>query len=207
VKGQEPANKGSRYPAEVLSTAEVIEIIGQCSAKSASGIRNRALLMLLFRSGLRLNEALTIRPVDVDLAHHSIRVLSTKSGQPQTRGFHPTVTDALARWMDTRKTLGIRNGKSPAPLFCTLDGGPIAAQYVRALLKRLAGECRIERRVHPHGLRHAYAAELERSGMRPLQISRLLGHSSLAVTDRYLRSLTNADAIAALEEIDLPPLD
>jgi len=74
------------------------------------------------------------------------------------------------------------------------------------MLKRIAGKAGVDKRVHPHGLRHTYAAELERSGMRLLQISRLLGHSSVAVTDRYLRSLTNSEAIAALVAADLPEL-
>jgi site-specific recombinase XerD len=204
VKGQVPANAGKEYPAEVLTTEEAAQIIGQCSVVSVTGIRNRALLMLLYRSGLRITEALNIRPIDVDLAHHSIRVLATKSRKAQTRGFHPSVDDALARWLDTRKGLGFKKG---TPLFATLDGAPLSPQYVSQMLKRLAAQAGVERRVHPHGLRHAYAAELERSGVRLLQISRLLGHSSVAVTDRYLRGLTNAEAIAALEEIDLPPLE
>jgi integrase/recombinase XerD len=199
----EPPNKGKQYPAEPLSPDEVSAIIGQCSRRAPTGIRNRALLTLLYRSGLRVSEILAVRPSDVDLAKHSIRLLDTKSGHAQTRGFHPSADDALARWLDTRKALGIKNGR----LFCTLEGGPVSDDYVRGLLKRLARKAGIEKRVHPHGLRHTFAVELEAAGTPVTTISKLLGHSSVAVTARYLDHLTNSQAVAALGSVELPPLD
>lgn len=208
-KGDEPGNKGRRFPPEVLTTEEVGAIIAGCSATAPTGIRNRALLMLLYRSGLRVAEAVgdgrrgipPLKLADVSLSAHTIRVLHGKGDRATTRGFHPSATDALARWMDTRKAMGIRG-----PLFCTLDGGPLHAQYVRSMLHRLAAAASIEKRVHPHGLRHTFADELRRSGVDVVTISKLLGHSSVAVTARYLDHLTNHQAIAALEAVELPAL-
>lgn len=202
LPGQEPGNKGKDYPAEVLTTDEIHAIIARCSPRAPTGIRNRALLTLLYRSGLRVGEILLLRPADVNLAAHSIRVLSTKSGEPQTRGFHPSATDALARWTDTRKTLGVRGGA----LFCTLRGGTVSAQYVRLMLHRIAAQAGIEKRVHPHTLRHTFAWELEQAGVPVSVISDLMGHSSIAVTARYLKHLTNHQAITVLESVTLPPL-
>jgi hypothetical protein len=73
-------------PAEVLTPAEVAAIIGQCSASSRTGIRNPALLTLLYRSGLRVSEALALKPSDINLAPHSVRVLNGKGGKATTRG-------------------------------------------------------------------------------------------------------------------------
>lgn len=210
VKGQEPANKGQKYPADVLTPDEIHAIIGQCSAKAPTGIRNRALITLLYRSGLRVSEAVgdkhrgipALRAADVNLAAHSIRLLDTKSGEPQTRGFHPSAIDTLARWMDTRKALGIRGG----PLFCTLAGGPVSSQYVRIMLHRLADRAEVEKRVHPHTFRHTFAWELEQAGVPVSVISALLGHSGIAVTSRYLTHLTNHQAVTALQAVKLPPL-
>lgn len=195
------ANKGKRYPAEPLTPEEVTAVIGQCSARSVTGIRNRALLTLLYRSGLRVSEVLALRGADVNLAAHSIRLLDTKTGQPQTRGFHPSADDALMRWTDRRRQIGLRG-----PLFCTLDGGPVSAQYVRLLMKRLAGGAGIEKRVHPHGLRHTFAVELENAGTPLTVISKLLGHETLHTTQRYLDHLTNRQAVAALQAVTLPAL-
>jgi integrase/recombinase XerD len=201
--GQEPPNKGRKYPAEVLTPEDVQALIGACSARSASGIRNRALIALLYRSGLRVSEIVALRPADVDLRRHSVRVLHGKGDKATTRGFHPSCDDILARWIDTRKALGIRGGT----LFCTLAGGAVSGQYVRNALHRLGRQAGVEKRVHPHGLRHTYAVELERGGVPVSQISRLLGHSSIAVTSRYLDHLSNAAAIEALEAVELPALD
>jgi integrase/recombinase XerD len=206
--GQRPGtpapNAGRKYPAEPLTPAEVTAIIGQCSRRAPTGIRNRALLTLLYRSGLRVSEVLAVRPSDVDLARHSIRLLGTKSGQPQTRGFHPSADDALARWLDTRKALG--TGRHGGRLFCTLAGTPLSDDYVRGLLRRLGGKAGVGKRVHPHGLRHTFAVELEAAGTPVTTISKLLGHSSVAVTARYLDHLTNGQAVTALEAADLPPI-
>lgn len=217
------------FPPELLTPEEVAAIIGGCSAQSRTGIRNRALLTLLYRSGIRISEAIgaparperrvrgrdgrektqppqpAIPPLKVsavDLKSHSLRLLDTKSGKPQTRGFHPSAEDTLLRWIDVRKGMGLRSG----PMFCTLAGDPLHAQYVRLLLKRLAVRADIDKRVHPHGFRHTFAVELLQAGTDVMTISKLLGHSSIAVTARYLDHLTNGQAIKALAAIDLPPL-
>ena len=108
-------NKGKKYPAEPLTPAEVAAIIGQCSAKASTGIRNRAMLTLLYRSGLRISELLALRPADINFDKHSIRLLETKAGKPQTRGFHPSADDALMRWIDKRKTLASATARCSAP--------------------------------------------------------------------------------------------
>lgn len=216
-------------PAELLTPDEVVAILSGCSSKSVTGIRNRALLMLFYRSGIRISEALgaparaehtirtrkggekvqaaraaipPLRVSDVNMSEHSIRVLHGKGNKATTRGFHESATDTIARWMDTRKSLGFRGG----PMFCTLDGEPVQAQYVRGLLKRLAEQAGIDKRVHPHGFRHTFAVEMRRDGTDIAVISKLLGHSSIAVTTRYLDHLTNDQAIAELQTINLPPL-
>lgn len=195
-------NKGKRYPAEPLTPDEVTAIIAQCSPRAPTGIRNRALLTLLYRSGLRVSEALALKVSDVNLPAHSLRVLHGKGDETTTRGFHPSATDALVRWLDTRKTLGFRNG----PLFCTLAGRPIYAQYVRSLLKRIAAKAGVDKRVHPHAFRHTFAWELAQNGVPVTTIKELLGHHHLTTTAMYLNHLTSYQAVSALESVDLPPL-
>ena len=225
-------NADKKYPAEVLTPDEIQAMIRLCDPRWAMGVRNRALLWLLYRSGLRLAEAvgdrdegvMGLRPADVNFADHSLRVLHGKGDKATTRFFHPSAEEALAQWIGKRRELGFGDER---PLFCTLEpspavepgphrpkgsparpkGSPLHPQYVRNLVHRLGAKAGIAKRVHPHALRHTYAAELARAGMPIDAISRLLGHDSVATTATYLQGLINADAGLALEALSLPELD
>lgn len=179
----EPANKGQTYPAEILTPDEVSALFRACSGRAPTGIRNRALLTVLYRSGLRISEALALYPKDVDRAAGTLRVLHGKGNRARTVGMDAASFSAIERWLDRRKELGL---KARSPLFCTLRGQRIQTSYIRHLMKRLAEKAGIEKRVHAHGLRHTLAAELaqERKPMNVIQAQ--LGHESLATTSRYL---------------------
>ena len=199
---------------EYLTSGEVERLLSMGQARYPTSVRNRAMIMLLYRSGLRVSEMLSIRPADIDLAEHTIRLSSTKSGHAQTRAFHPTADAALQHWLDRREQAGIG---ARAPFFCTLQsehtgqgssapGGQVSGGYVRDMLKRYARRAGIDKRVYPHMLRNTFAMEMLRAGQPLDVISRLLGHSSVAVTARYLRGLTNHEAVASLMTADLAPL-
>ncbi len=195
VKGQVPANKGKQYRAEVLSEAEMNAIIGACSSASLTGVRNRALLTILYRGGLRIAEALALRPADIDPERGTVRVMDGKGHKPRTVGLEPGAMAAVQRWMDKRRQAGIRG----RVLLCTLNGGKMSQQYVRAMLKRVAGHAGVDRRVVPHQMRHTHAAELVFENVPMPVIRDQLGHSSLAVTDRYLRDIAPAEVIATMQ--------
>jgi integrase/recombinase XerD len=192
IKGQAAQNAGRRFPAEVLTEDEIRAMLRLCSLTAPTGIRNRALITVMYGAGLRISEALALKPSNVNAASGTVRVLHGKGDKARTVGLDDGSMAILARWMDKRRTLGLRNG----PLFCTLDGQPVSDRYVRDMLKRLAAKAGIDKRVHPHGLRHTHAAELVAEGTPVNVIQQQLGHASLAVTDRYLRHVAPADVIA-----------
>lgn len=167
-------------------------LLRQCSVKAPTGIRNRALIAIMYRAGLRISETLALRPADVNQEDGTLRILHGKGDKARTVGLDAGAMDTVARWMDRRREFGFRNG----PLFCTLAGGPVSDRYVRNMLKRIEAKAGLEKRVHPHGLRHTHVAELVREGTPVNMIRHQLGHSSLAVTDRYLRNVAPADLIA-----------
>jgi site-specific recombinase XerD len=98
----------------------------------------------------------------------------------------PEAVAIVEKWIERRARIGL-NGRHP--LFCTLRGGRLWSPYVRNLLHRLARKVGIEKRVHPHGLRHTHAFELAGEGVPLHVIQQQLGHGSLATTDRYVRHL------------------
>jgi site-specific recombinase XerD len=196
VPGQAPANKGKRYRAEVLTGAEVNAIIAACSPVSLTGIRNRALITVLYRGGFRIAEALALRPVDVSPERGTVRVMDGKGHKPRTVGLEPGAMATVQRWKDKRSEGAIRG----QTLFCTLRGTGMSQQYVRAMLRRAADHAGMDRRVVPHQLRHTHAAELVFEKVPMPVIRDQLGHSSLAVTDRYLRDIAPGEVIAAMQQ-------
>jgi integrase/recombinase XerD len=181
-----------RLDADLPTPAEVEKLLRVCSHRAPTGVRNRAMIALAWRSGLRIGEVLALRPKDVDLEAGTVTVQRGKGDKRRVVGIDAGSAALVGRWLDVRARRGI-NGR--APTFCTLDGGIIDQSYVRHLLPRLAAKAGIDKRVHAHGLRHAYAASLEREGATISMIRDLLGHSSASVTDRYLRRLGAGEAV------------
>lgn len=167
-------------------------VIRACSNRAPTGVRNRALIALAWRGGLRISEVLALRPKDVDLDSGTITIQHGKGDKTRRVGIDAGAVALVNRWLDARRTLGIAPDR---PLICTLAGQSIDPSYVRHLLPRLALRADIDKRVHAHGLRHAFAVDLEREGATVSTIRDLLGHSSLAVTDRYLRRLGAGAAV------------
>ncbi len=198
--GREAPNKGKSYPAEVLTEDEVKSLILACSNRAPTGIRNRALISILYAAGLRLSEALALEPKDIDPGTGMVTVLHGKGDRRRAVGLAPGPLAIGLRWVERRKQLGI-NGR--APLLCTLKGRPLKPSYVRTLLVRLADKVGIEKRGHPHGLRHSMAYELMMAGVPVPTIQQALGHASpLATTDRYLRHLAPRDVVMAMQARD-----
>lgn len=171
-----------RLPVEVLTTEEFIALVSACST-APTGQRNRALLAILYGSGLRLAEALGLYPKDLDFELGSITVLHGKGDRRRTVGIDPDCLDLVAPWYGVRK---LRGFGPLVPLLCTLQGRRVSGSYVRALLPRLAERAGITKRVHPHGLRHSLSAQLAAEGVPLNVIQQQLGHSSVSTTSRYL---------------------
>jgi site-specific recombinase XerD len=173
-----------KLPPEVLTEDEAKALIRACSRRGSAGIRNAALIAVLWRTGLRLGEALALMPDrDVDLDLGEVKVRHGKGDRDRTTGLDLTAVTLVQRWMDRRDLLGLHELH---PLFCTLNGGWLDQSYVRHALARLRKRAGIQHRVHAHGLRHTYAAELAREGTPTIKVRDLLGHQSIATTDRYL---------------------
>lgn len=184
---------GRKFPPEALSEVEARRLVLAPSGRAPTGVRNRALMAVMYGSGLRCAEALALKPSDVDLESGWVRVLHGKGDASRTVGIDGGCIVHVVRWVETRRALGVPSrGRR---LFCTLSGGPVDPRYVRAMVARYGVRAGIEKRVHPHGLRHTYAVELERSGFTVSEIQRLLGHKSLDTTATYLDHVSPSDLI------------
>jgi integrase/recombinase XerD len=181
----------STRPSEPLTPAEVYALLEACSA-APTGLRNRALIAVMYRCGLRCNEALSLRTGDIDPVKGTIRVLHGKGNKQRVAGADDATFAIVRQWLAERDSLNISEG----PLFCTLKGTKLSGRYVRELTARLGRKAGIEKRTNPHGLRHTHASELVYEGVPLNVISKQLGHSNSAVTARYLDHIAPADVIA-----------
>lgn len=207
--GFEPPNKGLTLPPEVLSPDEIRELMAAPLTKGRTcALRNRALITVGARAGLRSAEALALYPKDVDLDRGRIHVMHGKGDRHRWVGFDPAACEVVAQWLTQRSKLGF-DGRHR--LFCVVDGPTagrnLQAPYFRDEIKQLARIAGIDKRTHYHGLRHSYASWLLDHGAPIHVIMRMLGHRSLAITERYAVHLPPQKMIDALNEMKWPALD
>lgn len=191
-----PTNAGKRFPIELLTAAEARALLHSPSGRAPTGLRNRALIAVMYGGGLRLAESLALKPSDVDVDNAEIRVLWGKGDKSRTVAIAGGALVHVTRWIDRRRVLKIRSQF----LFCTLEGKPLEQRYVRQMLARAADRAGIDKRVHPHGLRHTHAVEMERRGFTVTEIQQQLGHSHLNTTAVYLGGISPAARVAKMRE-------
>lgn len=181
-----------RLDADLLTAAEIERLLKACSHRAPTGIRNRAILALAWRSGLRASEITSLRVKDVSLEDGTLVVQRGKGGKRRVGAIDAGTAALISRWLEVRRKRRIRSDV----LFCTLRGGELDPSYFRHLLPRLAKRAGITKRVHLHGLRHRFAVELVEEGAPLTTVRDLLGHSSAATTSRYLTRIGATEAVA-----------
>lgn len=191
-----------RLDVDPLTRTDIEMLLRACSHRSPTGIRNRALIATTWRCGLRIGETLALRPHDVEIASSTLVVQHGKGDKRRVIGVDAGTVELVRRWIETRTTEKLG---SAVTLFCTLQGDPIDQSYIRHLLPRLAARAAMTKRVHAHALRHAFAVELEAEGAPLSTIRDALGHSSAAVTDRYLRRISGGAATQFVRERSWDP--
>jgi site-specific recombinase XerD len=181
--------RGNHLP-EVLSEDEARALVAGTNPRSVTGLRNRVALVLMLRAGLRVSEACGLAPKDVDLDECSVHVWRGKGAKDRVVYLDPEACQLLRLWGERRP----RGSRYLLPVVQTGRRGPgearagsrMSPRYLQALVKRLAKRAGIEKRVHPHTLRHTYATEEVKAGTPLHEVQADLGHAHLATTSVYL---------------------
>jgi site-specific recombinase XerC len=163
-QGRLPRNKGLRYPADPPTVEEIIAVM-HAAGDDAEAVRLCGLIVVLWRAGLRISEALALNESDLDPSRGAILVRRGKGGKRREVGMDRWAWEQLTPWLQLRATL-------PAgALFCVLRGPtrgrPWAPAGVRSQLHSAAARAGVRRRFAPHQLRHAHAVEMSREGVPP----------------------------------------
>jgi len=200
-RGRPPRNKGVRYPADPPTVEEIIAVMHAAGA-DVDAVRLRGLIVVLWRAGLRISEALALNESDLDPNRGAILVRRGKGGKRREVGMDRWAWEQLSPWLKVRATLPV------GALFCVLRGPtrgrPWAPAGVRTQLHHAAARAGVRRRFAPHQLRHAHAVEMSREGVPLLVIQRQLGHADLAITSVYLRGIDNTEIVHAVHERPAP---
>ena len=164
----------------VVNVDDCFALLDAPSQRSARGLRDRAMLELLYGAGLRVSELVGLDLLDLLDGETAVRV----TGKGRKERIVPVVAKArlaLSRWLDRRPELRPQDGA----LFVNLRGGRITTRSVARHLARYAVVAGTRRHVHPHALRHSFATHLLDMGADLRGIQELLGHASLSTTQRY----------------------
>src|SRR5215210_3269955 len=171
--GRPPRNKRMRYPADPPTIDEIVAVMRHAS-DDRHGWRVRAMIVVLWRAGLRIQEALALAEHDLDQRRGSILIRSGKGVRRREVGMDEWGWEQLRPWLNARdETSGrpaVLHHRRPHPR-ATWSGAA-----VRTELRRLAAGAGVRRRFAPHQLRHAHAIELAREGVPLNIIQRQLGH-------------------------------
>lgn len=191
---------GRKFHPETFTKDEVMALV-EANNGGVSGLRNKVMIIVLYRCGLRVKEVVGLRYSDYNASEATLRVIG-KGNKMRVVGLDQATKMNLDLWMLKRKQLGI-NGIGNPPIFCGISKNnfakPIQTVYVRNLFKRLAGKAGIEKRCSPHNFRHTFAHDLlnEGVGLQHIQIS--LGHSSISTTSKYLNRFNPKQTIDAIK--------
>lgn len=173
-------------PVEILDDDEFDALLRSCSRRCPSGLRDRALIALLAGAGLRIAEALALKPKDIDRKVGIVHVLRGKGSKQRDAAASEAALVELDHWLEVRKQLGAR---ATDPVFCQITTGkvgkPIESSAMRHMFKRRGAKAGILKRVHPHALRHRHLTELVRRGVPITEASAQLGHANVATTNIY----------------------
>lgn len=171
------APKAPRKLPQILDADEMTQLV-EVPTDAPLGLRDRAMLELMYSSGLRVSELCALRWRDLDLAEALVRV-SGKGGKVRIVPVGSHALAALNEWKDDQKAA------PDAPVLPGRGGKPITPRAVQLRLRQLAQRQGIWKRVHPHLLRHSFASHVLESSGDLRGVQELLGHADIATTQIY----------------------
>lgn len=172
--------KFGRQLPDILSTDEIDRIIATVDTSSVKGLRDCAMLELLYSCGLRVSELISLKVQDLFFGEGYIRVIG-KGDKQRLVPISATARERIYRYLDKRPET--RSGEET--LFLNNRGSRLTRVMVFTILKQAARNAGIEKRISPHTFRHSFATHLLEGGASIRQVQEMLGHESILTTEIY----------------------
>ena len=175
-----------------LEPADWNKVFATCDKRTPTGKRDLALYLLVWRTGLRIGEAIHLRQADLNLKTGRLRVPAEgKTGERIVWApvDAPRLRDALDAWLEIRAEWD-PEGDSPY-FFINRHGKPLDSHQIRETLARRAQKAGLAVKVTPHMLRHSFATDMLKEGASIIDVRDALGHTSVATTQVYEHLLSS----------------
>ena len=181
-----------------FSTDEIKKMISYYQGNSYVDIRNKLILMILFDTGIRINELIEMKPEQIQ---DSYFIIYGKGRKERIVPKNPLVSKTLVKYR-TAKTKYFQCRKAEDHVFLSKNGKRLNNQAIHKFMKDCAKAVNVRAavRVSPHTCRHTFAQQQIKNGLDLYSLSRLLGHESVAITQRYLESIQDSQIIASAKK-------
>ncbi len=177
------------YLPQFLTEDEINQLLAAPDVSTEEGIRDRALLELMYAAGLRVTETVSLKPADVDV--HSGLIICHGKGSKERQ---VPIGKSAVHWLQQYSAVKASYGKSNSSHFFLNRGKAMTRHFVGTMIKRYAAKAGVKN-ISPHTLRHSFATHLLQHGADSRSVQALLGHSDISttqiythITDRHLRS-------------------
>jgi integrase/recombinase XerD len=168
---------------QILSTEDVRKLLAQPDAAKPLGARDRAMLEILYASGLRVSELVTLQTAQVNFQGDYL-IVKGKGGKTRAVPFGRWARERLTDYLASARRALLKR-RSSAYLFVNRSGKPLTRQGFWKLIRTYALAAGIEKRVTPHTLRHSFATHLLEGGADLRSVQAMLGHADISTTQIY----------------------
>ncbi len=183
-----PAPKLGQHLPSVLSLEEVEKLLEAPNMKTDAGVRDRAMLELMYASGLRVSELLSLERSMINFDNNLVRIF----GKGRKERIIPIGDYAIYYLREYMINIRSKNiGKNTKYVFLNKKGKPLTRQYFFKQVKKYAKEVGIEVEISPHTLRHCFATHLLENGAELRAVQEMLGHTNIATTQIYTHISSN----------------
>ena len=174
--------RGEKKLPQILTGDEVEKLLSQPAGVDAKGIRDKAMLEVMYATGIRVTELIDLNLEDVNLELKSIKVGGSKKSRAIP--LYPAALRALSLYLRDVRTVMLADPTENA-LFVNVSGGRMSRQGFWKILKHYQSKAQIEKDITPHTLRHSFAVHLLENGADLGSVKELMGHSDISSTQLY----------------------
>lgn len=167
---------------EILSIAEVDLLLRQPKSDTPKGIRDKAMLEMLYATGIRVSELIHLKMQDVNLM---MGYITCRDEKERIVPFGGPAKKALEQYLGGART-ALMHGREDDVLFVNCSGGPMSRQGFWKILKSYAKSAGITADITPHTLRHSFATHLLQNGADLKSVQEMMGHADISTTQMYL---------------------